>query len=101
MRQAVKDGKAKGSQLAMLEDRVALHRGDKQIYSTQVMRMGDGDWFLQPLADPDGVDERRKTVGLGTLYRYLCNFDINWDVEAYKKQLPQIEEEMKRVGWGK
>lgn len=101
MRQAVKEGKAKGSQLALLEDRVALHRGDKQIYGTQVMRMGDGDWFLQPLADPDHVDERRKSVGLGHLSFYLRKFDINWDVEAYKKQLPEIEEQMKRVGWGR
>lgn len=101
IRQAVKDGKVKGSQLAMLEDRLALAQGKRQIYGTQVMRMGDEDWFVQPLEDPDHVDERRKSVGLNTLRFYLKYFDIQWDVEAYKKQLPAIEEKMRKAGWGK
>jgi hypothetical protein len=36
MRDAVKNGKAKGSRLALLEDRVALAQGKKQIYGSQI-----------------------------------------------------------------
>lgn len=36
MKDAVKNGKAKASSLALLEDRVALTQGNKQIYGSQV-----------------------------------------------------------------
>ena len=101
MRQAVKERNAFGSQLALLEDRVLLRQGKHQIYGTQLLRYAGGDWFLQPLADPDHVDERRREVGLGTMKYYLKNWDMVWDVEEYKKQLPAIEQNMREHGWGK
>lgn len=97
MRQAVKDKKARGDQLALLEDRVALGQGKKQVYGTQVMKIGGGDWYVRPMEDPDHVDERRKSVGLGRLYYYLRDFNINWDVEKYKEQLPAIEQMEQRL----
>lgn len=100
MRQAVKDRNARGSQLALLEDRVAMRKGKKQIYGSQVLKYGDGEWFLAAMIDPDHVDERRRTVGLPRLASYLKNWDIVWDVEEYKKQLPKIEKNMRDHGWG-
>ena len=38
MRDAVKMVKAKGSSLALLEDRVALRQGKRQIYGSQIGR---------------------------------------------------------------
>ncbi len=38
MREAVKKGNANSSSLALLEDRVALRKGEKQIYGSQIGR---------------------------------------------------------------
>lgn len=98
MRTAVKEGKAKPSSLALLEDRVLLQQGKRQIYGSQIFFDGEtGVPFLQPLDDPDHVDERRAAVGLEPLNKYLLNWDMKWDVEAYKKQLPEIEERMRKL----
>lgn len=92
MRDAVKNGKAKGSSLALLEDRVALRQGKRQIYGSQIGRdPATGIYFISPLEDPDNVDKRRAEVGLGPLADYVANWNIKWDPEQYKKDLPMLE----------
>lgn len=51
---------------------------------------GKGE-FVLPLEDPDNVDKRRAEVGLGPLADYVKQWNIVWDVEEYKKQLPELE----------
>ncbi|GEO11061.1 DUF6624 domain-containing protein [Segetibacter aerophilus] len=97
MRDAVKKGKARGSSLALLEDRVALSQGRRQLYGSQIG--GDAatkTYYVLPLEDPDNVDKRRAEVGLQPLADYVRQWQIKWDVEQYKKDLPSIE--AKRVG---
>ena len=96
MREAVKNGKAQASALALLEDRVALREGRRQIYGSQVA-MDKGTYYLSPLEDPDNVDKRRAAVGLGPLAEYVQHWNMKWDVEAYKKQLPEIEQKEKAM----
>lgn len=92
MRDAVKKGNAKASSLALLEDRVALREGKKQIYGSQVSYHPTTKIpFVSPLEDPENVDKRRASVGLATMSDYLKNWNATWDVEAYKKELPEIE----------
>lgn len=92
MREAVKNKKASGSSLALLEDRVALREGKRQIYGSQVGRDNSTNKsYVLPLDDPDNVDKRRAEVGLGSLADYVKNWDIVWNVEEYKKQLPNLE----------
>lgn len=92
MREAVKNKKASSSQLALLEDRVALGIGKKQIYGSQIgMDQKTGKYYVSPLEDPDNVDKRREEAGLGPLADYVRNWQLEWNVEEYKKQLPQIE----------
>lgn len=92
MREAVKNGKAKGSALALLEDRVALRNGKKQIYGSQIGRDNDTKlYYVSPLEDPDNVDKRRAEVGLQPLADYISHWQIKWDIEQYKKDLPTIE----------
>jgi hypothetical protein len=92
MREAVKNGKAKGSALALLEDRVALRQGKRQIYGSQIGRDNDTKlYYVSPLDDPDNVDKRRAEVGLQPLADYVNYWQIKWDVEQYKKDLPTIE----------
>ena len=92
MREAVIKGNAKGSDLAFLEDRVALRKGDKQIYGTQIAPDPEtGKYIVLPLFDPENVDERRAKAGLGTMQNYISGFGVTWDGEEYKKELPELE----------
>lgn len=97
MREAVKKGNARASSLALLEDRVALRQGKKQIYGSQIGRDPEtGEYYLSPLQDPDNVDQRRAEVGLGPLQDYIAHWNMIWDVEKYKKELPELEEKLKK-----
>ncbi|WP_372757352.1 DUF6624 domain-containing protein [Mariniflexile sp.] len=97
LKDAVNNGRAKASYLALLEDRVALRNGRKQIYGSQVGQdEKTGEPYVLPLIDPDNVDKRRAEVGLGNLQSYLSNYNMIWDLEEYKKQLPELEAKQKK-----
>ena len=97
MREAVQNKKASGSSLALLEDRVALREGKKQIYGSQIGRDNDtGKYFVSPLEDPDNVDKRRAAVGLQPLADYVQRWGIVWDVEGYKKEMEQKGKAVKK-----
>ena len=97
MREAVKNGKARADQLALLEDRVALKEGRRQIYGSQLgMYPITKKTYVYPLEDPGNVDARRAEVGLPPMQEYLEPAGIKWDVEQYKKELPAIEALEKR-----
>lgn len=96
MREAVKNGKAHGSSLALLEDRVALGQRRRQTYGSQIGRDPDTQkYYVLPLDDPDNVDKRRASVGLGPLSAYVNQWQIKWDAEQYKKDLPELERKLK------
>lgn len=91
LRNAVKNGNARATDLALLEDRVALKHGQPQIYGSQVIwNMKENSNVVAPLADPENVDKRRASIGLGPLSEYVSEFGIEWNVEKYKKELPKI-----------
>lgn len=97
MRQAVKDGKASASRLALLEDRIALGNGEPQIYGSQIgTNKESGEYYVLPMTDPDKVNERRASVGLGSIEEYVKYFNMEWDLEAYKKQLPELMKELEQ-----
>jgi hypothetical protein len=91
MREAVNNKKANANQLALLEDRIAIREGRKQIYGSQIGIDENGNKYVQPLDDPDNVDRRRASVGLNPLASYVSQWGIRWDPQEYKKQLPEIE----------
>ena len=92
MRDAVEKGNARGERLALLEDRVAIKNGRKQIYGSQINRdLQTGEYYVLPLIDPDNVDKRRAEVGLGSLQAYIARWGMTWDVEAYKKKVAEYE----------
>lgn len=98
MREAVKNNRASASSLALLEDRVALRQGKRQIYGSQISHNPQTNkYIIQPLEDPDNVDKRRAEVGLSSLAEYVNNWNIKWDVEQYKKDLPALDEEYKII----
>lgn len=78
MREAVKNGKAQASDLALLEDRVALAQGKKQIYGSQIHIDSAGKYFIAPIEDEANVNKRRASVGLSPLEDYVKMWNIQY-----------------------
>lgn len=90
LRDAVKQGKALPARFALLEDRVCLIQGKKQIYGSQIMRNNKtGKYYVQPLEDPENVDKRRAQVGLSSIKEYVSQWGIKWSIEQYNKDLSE------------
>jgi hypothetical protein len=80
LRRAAAKGEARPADAAMLEDRILMREGRKQIYGTQV-RSGPetgGKLELYPVEDEGRVDERRAAVGLPPLAEYLKAFGLDY-----------------------
>ena len=83
MREAVKNGKAAGSSLALLEDRVALGQEKKQIYGSQIHRdQRTGKYFVAPIEDEFNVNRRRASVGLEPLEDYVKHWNIDYKLPS-------------------
>lgn len=81
MRAAVKDGRADARNLALLEDRVALAQGRKQIYGSQIhYDNATGKYFVAPIEDEANVNKRRAEVGLEPLERYARHWGIEYQI---------------------
>ncbi|MEP7155773.1 MAG: DUF6624 domain-containing protein [Betaproteobacteria bacterium] len=72
MRAAVDSGEAAKQQFALLEDRVLLRQGKSQRFGSQVDTTGGVG--LRSVEDPDNLDKRRATMGLGPICQYLEYF---------------------------
>jgi hypothetical protein len=70
--QAVAEGDASPKHLAYLTDRVRMNEGREQLYGTQMCGALDGRPVPWPVADPEGLDERRAAVGLGPFAEYAA-----------------------------
>ncbi len=91
-RVAVNNGKAQASHLALMEDRVLLAQGEKQIYGSQIgTDMITNEYILSPMIDPDNVDKRIEEIGLMPLAEYLNHFDLVWDIEKFKKRMKEYD----------
>jgi len=95
MRKAVKEGKAYSSRLALLEDRIVIGKGELQVYGTQMgLNQESGETYVLPMIEPEKVNERRAEIGLGPIEDYVSHWDLEWNVEEYKRKLPQLIEKM-------
>ncbi len=92
LREAVNNGNARGDQLALMEDRVALRQGKRQIYGSQIGSDEDGNYFVSPMIDPENVNERRAEVGLGPIEDYCNHFNFTWDLERHIAKTKEIED---------
>lgn len=80
MRQAVKDGKARASSLALLEDRILMRNGKKQLYGSQIQTNDKGEYSIYPIEDESHVNRRRSEMGLGPLEDYLKIWGLIFNV---------------------
>jgi hypothetical protein len=72
LRVAVAARQASPGNLAYLEDRVAVGKGEPQVYGTQIGCGPDGPVPATPIRDEPGVERRRAEAGLPTLASYLA-----------------------------
>ena len=87
IKKAEKEGKTLSSNLAILQDRIAMREGKKQIYGSQGFKdKTTGISYTYPMINPDKLDKRRKSMGLKPMKEY----DGEWDLNQYKKKLPEI-----------
>ena len=86
---ACTDGEVTKKNVAYLEDRVRVGRGEPQLYGTQ-FRPGPGDAFdSAPIEDPEGIDERRASVGLDSYADYRDRMlKHHREAEAKRKKSP-------------
>ena len=93
------------SEVAMLEDRILVFSGKKQLYGTQMDWDELGKISPYPIANPEHVDERRKMVGLEPLSNAIEN--LRQRATRENEQPPnnlaertnKREEWMLKVGW--
>ena len=78
MREAVRKGKAKTQDLALLEDRILTTQGKAQIYGSQLRRNEQGKYEFFPIMDEVNVNKRRASVGLGPLEEYAKYFGVDY-----------------------
>jgi len=64
-------------QYAMLSDRVNIEQGRKQLYGTQV-RLENGHVSLEPVEDPEHLDQRRAGMAMGASADYLQRVQAQW-----------------------
>ncbi len=86
LKEAVKNGKAKASSLAYLEDRILVRQGKKQVYGSQITRdEKTGKYSIDPIEDELKVDKRRTSVGLERLEEYVKQWGIIYKLPKTKK----------------
>lgn len=76
MRAAVAKKNANAANLALLEDRVAMGQGKKQIYGSQIRMDQAGKASIYPIEDEINVNKRRAAVGLPPLEEYVKYWGI-------------------------
>lgn len=69
MRREVANKNASGKQYAFLTDRIAITKGEPQVYGTQLLMSGNSK--VKPCIAPDKLNKRRKSVGLEPIEDYL------------------------------
>ena len=85
LKESVKKGESRGSQLALLEDRIQMRNGFPQIYGSQISTDKNGKEVVYEILEPEYVNQRRKEVGLGPIQDYVKRWGIEWTVEQKEK----------------
>lgn len=98
MQKAVTKGKCRPRYLAGVEDRIATDQGQLQIYGDQIKFYPKTETLdVWPIIDPENVDQRRASIGLGPIAIHLKNrFNLDWNLEDQKMRTIAFLEEMNK-----
>jgi tetratricopeptide (TPR) repeat protein len=93
LKQAYETEKISAGSFAMLEDKINMNRGRKQLYGSQVVFDSElNNYYVYPVEDPDHLDERRDRMDLLPIADYIEVWGIVWNLEEYKKKIPRYME---------
>jgi len=93
------------TQVAYLQDRIAVFQGRLQLYGTQFDWDKQGELSPQDYDDIIKVNQRRKSIGLNTLQeqtkviRRQAKMENQSPPSDYHKRKEEMDEWRKRVGW--
>lgn len=85
LRKSVKTGESSGRHLALLEDRILVRNGKPQLYGSQVTTDSKGNNTFDPIKEPEYVNQRRRSIGLGPIEAYAKRFGIEWTIKQKTK----------------
>ncbi|MFD2919996.1 DUF6624 domain-containing protein [Terrimonas rubra] len=93
IKQAEKDGNILSSNVAILEDRIAVREGKPQPYGSQGYYDAEKKkTYVYPLKDLNNLDSLRKSMGLQPMKEYIKD----WNPEDYTSYLPYATELLKK-----
>ncbi len=75
-KESVDKGESRACDLAYLQDRILMRQGKNQLYGSQIVMNNQGGQEFYPIEDPEHINDRRKTVGLGPIEEYAERFGI-------------------------
>lgn len=78
LEQSVENGESSASDLALLQDRILMRQGKKQLYGSQVVFDEKGNPVFYPIEDEINVNLRRSKVGLQNIEEYAKHFGIDY-----------------------
>lgn len=79
LRKSVNSLESNAYDLALMEDRVLVSQGKKQLYGSQVRRNPQTNQYeVLPIEDEKNIDKRRKKMGMESLSEYLKGFGITY-----------------------
>lgn len=84
MQRSVEAGESNASDLALLQDRIYMRQGKKQVYGTQVIFNKSGGQEFYPIDDEKNVNARRAKVGLQPIEEYARYFGIEYSLPSGK-----------------
>jgi hypothetical protein len=93
LKQAAGKGDIKKSSLALTIDRILSEEGKKQLYGSQLSRIkwqGKYMYVIDPIEDPEHVDQRRKEMDMEPMAGYARHFDVDWSLKNYKADLEKL-----------
>jgi hypothetical protein len=99
LQRASERGEVPAWQPAMLEDRIRVFEGRLQRYGTQLDIDEEGRLHPHPIEDPDGVEERRRAVGLDSLADRLARAERVPPPADRAEHQRGYERWLREVGW--
>jgi hypothetical protein len=79
IKEAMEKGEIERGHVALLEDRILMREGKKQIYGSQLRRNEKtGKYEMWPVEDEQNLDKRRLSVGLEPIAEYLKRFGVTY-----------------------
>ncbi len=84
--ESVRKNQSSGNHLALLEDRINMRNGKPQIYGSQIVSDPEtGEDMVYEVFEPEFVNARRASVGLGPIEEYIARWNIEWTVPQKEK----------------